>query len=160
MNWCIPVMVEDVYCKMFDFKCTRHCRPYKSWNNGMCMMKSSNGNIFSITGPLWRESTGHRWVPFTKASDKELWCFLWSAPEQMVEQKSGCQWFETQLCSLWHYCNGCMSFYILNKMVKILIFFPLRSEFKIELLWSTQFTNSLWLCNPNLEKRSTVKPVI
>ena len=29
--------------------------------------------------------TGHRWTPFTKASDAELWCFLWSAPEQTVE---------------------------------------------------------------------------
>ena len=24
--------------------------------------------------PLWRESTGHRWIPFTEASDVELWC--------------------------------------------------------------------------------------
>ena len=24
---------------------------------------------------------GHRWIPHTKASDAELWCFLWSAPE-------------------------------------------------------------------------------
>ena len=31
---------------------------------------------------LWR----HRNVPFTKASDTELWCVLWSTPEQMVEQ--------------------------------------------------------------------------
>ena len=23
----------------------------------------------------------HRWIPRTKASDAELWCFLWSAPE-------------------------------------------------------------------------------
>ena len=23
---------------------------------------------------------GHRWIPRTKASDVELWCFLWSAP--------------------------------------------------------------------------------
>ena len=40
------------------------------------MMTSSNGNIFRVTGPLWGESTGHRWIPFTKASDTELWCFL------------------------------------------------------------------------------------
>ena len=45
-----------------------------------CMMTSSNGNIFHITGPLWAEFTGHRWIPLTKASDAELWCFLWSAP--------------------------------------------------------------------------------
>ena len=27
----------------------------------------------------------HRW-PVTKASDAELWCFLWSAREQTIEQ--------------------------------------------------------------------------
>ena len=27
-----------------------------------------------------------RWISLTRASDVELWCFLWSAPEQMVEQ--------------------------------------------------------------------------
>ena len=32
------------------------------------------------------EFTGDRWIPLTKASDAELWCFLWSAPEQTVEQ--------------------------------------------------------------------------
>ena len=26
------------------------------------------------------EFTGHRWIPPTKGSDAELWCFLWSAP--------------------------------------------------------------------------------
>ena len=65
----------------------------KSWNSvghirhGMtwCMMTSSNENIFRVTGPLCGEFTGHRWIPLTKSSDTELWCFLWSAPEQMVE---------------------------------------------------------------------------
>ena len=37
------------------------------------MMKSSNGNIFCITGPLCGEFTDHRWIPLTKASDAELW---------------------------------------------------------------------------------------
>ena len=36
------------------------------------MMTSSNGNIFRVTGPL--------------ANDAELWFFLWSEPEQTVEQ--------------------------------------------------------------------------
>ena len=49
------------------------------------MMMSSNGNIFRVTGSFWGESTGHRWIPLTKASDAEVRCFL-SAPEQMVEQ--------------------------------------------------------------------------
>ena len=39
-------------------------------------MTSSNGNIFRVTGPLWGELTGHRWIPLTTASYAELWCFL------------------------------------------------------------------------------------
>ena len=49
------------------------------------MIMSSNGNVFRVTGPLWGESTGHRCIPLTKASDAVLLCFLWSAPEQTVE---------------------------------------------------------------------------
>ena len=48
-------------------------------------MTSSNGNIFSVTSPLCGYFTGHQWIPLTKASDAELWCVLWSAPEQTVE---------------------------------------------------------------------------
>ena len=48
------------------------------------MMTSSKENIFRVTGYLRGESTGHRWIPLTKASDAELWFF--SAPEQKVEQ--------------------------------------------------------------------------
>ena len=44
-----------------------------------CMMTSSNKNIFRVTGPLWG-------IPLTKASEVELWYFLWSAPEQTVKQ--------------------------------------------------------------------------
>ena len=53
---------------------------------GVNMMTYSNVNIFRVTGPLWGESTGHRWIPLTKASDQELWCFLWSVPEQTIGQ--------------------------------------------------------------------------
>ena len=49
-------------------------------------MTSSNGNIFSVIGNLWGESTGHRWISLAKASDAELWCFLLSTPEQTIEQ--------------------------------------------------------------------------
>ena len=45
------------------------------------MMTSSNGNIFRVTGHLCGEFTGPRWIPRTKASDAEFWCFLWSASE-------------------------------------------------------------------------------
>ena len=48
-------------------------RPFHNY----IMMTSSNGNIFRVTGLLCVEFTGHRWIPRTKASDAELWCFLW-----------------------------------------------------------------------------------
>ena len=50
------------------------------------MITSSNGNIFPVTGPLHGEFTGHQWIPRTKASDMELWWFLWFVPEQIVVQ--------------------------------------------------------------------------
>ena len=53
------------------------------------MITSSNENIFLDTGRLWKESTRYRGIPFTKASDAEVWCFLWPAPEQTVEQTIG-----------------------------------------------------------------------
>ena len=41
---------------------------------------------------------------WTKTIDAEFCCFLWSAPEQTVEQKIGT--FETPSRSLWRHCIG------------------------------------------------------
>ena len=65
--------------------CTNHFShkvefSYIVWN-GVHMMTSSNGNIFRVIGHLCGEFTGPRWIPRTKASDAELWYFLWSASE-------------------------------------------------------------------------------
>ena len=43
-------------------------------------------SLYGVPGRLWGESTGHRWIPLTKASDADLLCILWFAPEQTVEQ--------------------------------------------------------------------------
>ena len=56
------------------------------WLIHIPMMTSSNKNIFGVTGLLWGKSTGHRWIPLTKASDVGFWCFLWCAPGRRVEQ--------------------------------------------------------------------------
>ena len=56
------------------------------WVDSFHMMTSSNRNILRVTGPLWVETIGHRWIFFTKASDAEHWCYLWSTPKRMVEQ--------------------------------------------------------------------------
>ena len=44
---------------------------------GPFMMTSSNAYIFRVAGHLCGEFTVHRSL-FTKASDAELWCFLWA----------------------------------------------------------------------------------
>ena len=47
----------------------------------LSMMTSSNRNLFRVTGPFaW-----NWWIPLTKASDAELWCFLCSAFQQNFE---------------------------------------------------------------------------
>ena len=70
---------------MFEFSFYAHNLSHAHLSDKLYnMMTSSNGNIFRVTGPLWGESTGDRRIPLTKASDAELWCFLWS--EQTVEQ--------------------------------------------------------------------------
>ena len=75
------------------------------------MMMSSNGDIFRVTGPLCGEFTGHPVTgefPHTKASDAELRCFLWSAPEyKRLSKQSWGWWFEKLLCSIWRQDNGC-----------------------------------------------------
>ena len=83
MELYLPTLRKEVYLNSFI--------PMgdKLWNGlpefVQNMMTSSNGNILRVAGPLCGEFTGHRWIPLTKASDAELWCFLWSAPKQSVE---------------------------------------------------------------------------
>ena len=36
------------------------------------------GEICIANGPLWRESTGLRWIPLTKASGAVLWCLIYA----------------------------------------------------------------------------------
>ena len=58
-----------------------HQSPVNSPHKYATMMTSWNGNIFRVTSHLCGEFTGPRWIPHTKASDAELWSFIWSAPE-------------------------------------------------------------------------------
>ena len=55
-----------------------HINMFPRWRHQM--------ETFSALLAFVGESTGHRWIPLTKASDAELRCFLWSTPEQTVEQ--------------------------------------------------------------------------
>ena len=67
----------------------KYTTPFNFVEAGGIMIRSSTGDKPSPEAVWWLHQmetfTGHRWIPPTKASDAELWCFLWSAPEQMVE---------------------------------------------------------------------------
>ena len=69
------------------------------------MMTSSNGKTFRVTGPLWEESTGHRWIPLPKASDAELWCYFDLRLKKRLGQQSSRRWLETPSRLLWRHCN-------------------------------------------------------
>ena len=69
------------------------------------MMASSNGNIFRVTGHLCGEFTGPRWIPRTKASDAELWCFFYLRPNILLSKQSWGWWIETPSHPLWRLCN-------------------------------------------------------
>ena len=68
-------------------------------------MTSSNGNIFGVTGPLCREFDGHRWIPRTKVSYAELWCFLYVRLKKRLSKQSWGWWFETPSRPLWRHYN-------------------------------------------------------
>ena len=72
---CNPI----VYGECGRFRPSVYCH-----TNVLCdyrrMMTSSNGKSFRVIGHLCGEFTGARWIHRTKASDAELWSFLWSSP--------------------------------------------------------------------------------
>ena len=68
-------------------------------------MTSSNGNILRVTGPLCGEFTGHRWIPRTKASDADLWCFFYLRMNKRLNKQSWDWWFETLSHPLWRHSN-------------------------------------------------------
>ena len=90
---------------------SRGCAIARAWGQNppiaqrIDMMTSSNGNIFRVTGHLCGEFTDLRWIPHTKASDAELWWFLWSANKRLIKQWRG-WWLETLSRPLWRHHNG------------------------------------------------------
>ena len=73
---------------------------FNQWYYQPFKHSSSKEIIFRVTGPLWGDSIGHRWNPLRNTSDAELRCFVWSAPEQTVQQT-----IEVPSGSLWRHYN-------------------------------------------------------
>ena len=95
--WCINTYSKSFSSNNILTKIMPNCVVSLMFTDGLAslcsyrsdMMTLSNENIFGVTGPLCGKFTGDRWIPLTKASHAELWCFLWSAPEQTDEQTIG-----------------------------------------------------------------------
>ena len=94
-------------------------------------------NHFPRYWPFVRGLHRSRWIPRTKASDAELWCFL-RLNKRLGKQLWG-WWFETPPWSLWRHCND----YIFKNDFPILNFysnFRPRSLF----LWF-KLIRSVWI---------------
>ena len=87
---------------------------------------------FSALLVICSRNSRHRWIPRTKASDAELWCFLWSAPVKRMSTQSWGRWFETPSRSLWRHCNGCDLPYIDLQSLDILLTTYVHNIWKLE----------------------------
>ena len=87
------------YTKNSLSDCTIHI-----WD--ICMMTSSNGNIFRVTGHLCGEFTGHRWIPCTKAVTRSFDAFFDLRPNKQLSKQWWGWWSETPSCPLWRHRNG------------------------------------------------------
>ena len=71
----LPANVRRLYSTVYHFTCHfRSCHFY-------CHDDVIKWKHFPPYWPFLREFTGQQWIPRTKTSDAELWCFPWSAPE-------------------------------------------------------------------------------
>ena len=68
-------------------------------------MTSSNGNIFRVTGLLWGESTGHRWIPSQRSVTRSFDIFFDLHLNKRLSKQSRCRWFETLSRSSWYHWN-------------------------------------------------------
>ena len=92
------------------------------------MMTSSNGHIFRVTGLWCGEFTGHRWIPLTKASDAELWCFFDLRLNKRLSKQSRLWWFETPSRSLWRQCNDAFDFIPNSVCTLVCVYFKSGSD--------------------------------
>ena len=71
-----------------------------------CMMTSSNGNIFRVTGHLCGEFTGHGEFPAQRPVTRSFDVFLDLRLNKRLGKQSWGWWSETLSCPLWRHCNG------------------------------------------------------
>ena len=71
----------------------------------LLMMKSSNGNIFRVTGHLCEEFTDPRWIPAQRPVTRSFDVFFELRLNKRLSKQSWGWWFETLPPPLWRHCN-------------------------------------------------------
>ena len=98
---------------MMEGLLTHICVTRPQWVNGFstrrvdmeCIMTSSNGNIFRVTGHLCGEFTGPRWIPAQRPVTRSFVVFFDLSLNKCLSKQSWGWWFETPSCPLWRHCN-------------------------------------------------------
>ena len=74
-----------------------------------CLMTSSNGNIFRVTGHLCGEFTGPRWIPAQRPVMRSFDVFFDPRLNKLNKQWWG-WWFEAPSHPLWCHCNDKLAY--------------------------------------------------
>ena len=80
----------------------------------LLMMKSSNGNIFRVTGHLCEEFTDPRWIPAQRPVTRSFDVFFELRLNKRLSKQSWGWWFETLPPPLWRHCNVIQSIMFYN----------------------------------------------
>ena len=98
--------------------------------------RSSNGNIFRITGPLWANSPVTGEFPSQRPVTRNFDVFFLSAPGKWLCKQSRRRWFDILSRLLWCHCN------VLNLTFAFeLLVLSLRNSF------SGRNTDQVFCCN-------------
>ena len=81
-------------------------RPLVALIKGLCIMTSSNGNIFRVTGHLCGKFTGSRWIPTQRPVTRIFDVYFDLRPNKRLSKQSWGWWFETVSPPLWRHRNG------------------------------------------------------
>ena len=118
-------------------------------------MTSSNGNISRVTGPLWGESTGHRWIPpqrpETRSFDVSLicaWTNGWASNRDTGGLRRHCAHYDvTVIAIVIHYFFevSIKSFYHLSNFPNSCMVYDLNRIIIVYVVSSTTFLDKIFL---------------
>ena len=86
-----------------------------------CMMTSSNGNIFRVSGFLWGEFTGDRWIPPQRPSTRSFDIVFDLYMNKRLGKQSWGWWVETPSRIMYHYndlTRSCQPFWMMYQITK------------------------------------------